>query len=104
MSFILLIYFDQGLLFFRIWLVYFSTELIGEMFLVVVCLFVYLLFYVPLNIFNIYGDVTTVGEGLQNLGLCSVLKAILTGSDIYRATPTVKWDLGFPFLIRRIAL
>jgi hypothetical protein len=27
------------------------------------------------RIFHLYGDVTIAGEGLQNLGLCSVLKA-----------------------------
>ena len=40
----------------------------------------YLLFYVPLkNISLIYGDVTITGEGLQNLGLCSALKAFEQG-------------------------
>jgi hypothetical protein len=27
------------------------------------------------RIFHLYGDVTIVGEGLQNLGLCSALRA-----------------------------
>jgi hypothetical protein len=35
----------------------------------------YLQFYVPLKIFNLYGDVTIASEGLQNLGLCSALRA-----------------------------
>jgi hypothetical protein len=35
----------------------------------------YLLFYVPLKIFHLYGDVTITGEGLQNLSLCSALRA-----------------------------
>jgi hypothetical protein len=36
-------------------------------------------FYVPLKNFHLYGDVTIAGEGLQNLGLCSVLKAFEQG-------------------------
>jgi hypothetical protein len=45
------------------------------------CLFVYLLFYVPLKNFSriFYGDVTIVGERLQNLGLCSALRAFEQG-------------------------
>jgi hypothetical protein len=41
----------------------------------------YLLFYVPLkNIsLTVYGDVTIAGEGLQNLGLCSALRAFEQG-------------------------
>jgi hypothetical protein len=36
----------------------------------------YLLFYIPLKNFSlIYGDVTITGKGLQNLGLCMVLRA-----------------------------
>jgi hypothetical protein len=27
------------------------------------------------RIFHLYGDVTNAGEGLQNLGLCSALRA-----------------------------
>jgi hypothetical protein len=39
-----------------------------------------LLFYVPLkNISLKYGDVIIIGEGLQNLGLCSALKAFEQG-------------------------
>jgi hypothetical protein len=37
-----------------------------------------LLFYVPLKFLSliwIMGDVTIAGEGLQNLGLCSALRA-----------------------------
>jgi hypothetical protein len=30
-------------------------------------------------IFHLYGDVTIAGEGLQNLGLCSALKAFEQG-------------------------
>jgi hypothetical protein len=40
----------------------------------------YLLFYIPLKNFSLniqYGDIT--GEGLQNLGLCSVLRAFEQG-------------------------
>jgi hypothetical protein len=40
----------------------------------------YLLFYVPLKNFSLkYGDVTIAGEGLQNFGLCSALRAIEQG-------------------------
>jgi hypothetical protein len=40
----------------------------------------YLLFYVLLKNFSlIIGNVTTVGEGLQNLGLCSALRAFEQG-------------------------
>jgi hypothetical protein len=38
-------------------------------------LFVYQLFYVPLKNISLYGDGTTAGEGLQNLDLCSALRA-----------------------------
>jgi hypothetical protein len=31
------------------------------------------------KIFLLYGDVTIAGEGLQNLGLCSVLRAFEQG-------------------------
>jgi hypothetical protein len=31
------------------------------------------------RIFNLYGDVTITGEGLQNLGLCSALRAFEHG-------------------------
>jgi hypothetical protein len=39
----------------------------------------YLMFYVPLRIFHSYGDVTITGEGLQNLDLCSALRAFEQG-------------------------
>jgi hypothetical protein len=51
------------------------------------------------RIFHLYEDVTIAGEGLQNLGLCSALRAF----DLYRATPAVTRDLGFSGLIRRTA-
>jgi hypothetical protein len=35
----------------------------------------YLLFYVLLKNYSIYGDVTIAGEGLQNSGLCSAFRA-----------------------------
>jgi hypothetical protein len=43
-----------------------------------------------------YGDVTITGEGLQNLGLCSALRALELGGPrgLYRATPAVTRDLG----------
>jgi hypothetical protein len=47
------------------------------------------------RIFHLYGDVTTAGEGLQNLGLCSSLKAFEQGGIFYRATPAVTRDLDF---------
>jgi hypothetical protein len=38
----------------------------------------YLRFYVPLKNNSLkYGDVTIAGEGLQDLGLCSALRAFL---------------------------
>jgi hypothetical protein len=33
----------------------------------------------PARIFHLYGDVTIAGEGLQNVGLCSALKAFEQG-------------------------
>jgi hypothetical protein len=55
------------------------------------------------RIFHLYGDVTIAGEGLQNLGLCSALRAFEQRGDLYRATPPVTRDLGFFGLIRRTA-
>jgi hypothetical protein len=49
-----------------------------------------------------YGDVTIAGEGLQNLDLCSELRAF-EQEDFYRATPAVTRGLGFSGLIRRTA-
>ena len=31
------------------------------------------------KVFHVYGDVTITGEGVQNLGLCSALRAIEKG-------------------------
>jgi hypothetical protein len=39
----------------------------------------YLLFYVPLMNFHLYADVTITGKELQNLGLCSALRAFEQG-------------------------
>jgi hypothetical protein len=40
----------------------------------------YLRFYVPLKNFSLlYGDVTIAGEGQQNIGLCSALRAFEQG-------------------------
>jgi hypothetical protein len=39
----------------------------------------YLLFHVPLKLFYLYRDVTIAGEGLQNLGLYSALRAFEQG-------------------------
>jgi hypothetical protein len=43
----------------------------------------YLLFYVRSRIFHVYGDVIITVEGLQNLSLCSVLRAFWAGRDLY---------------------
>jgi hypothetical protein len=43
-----------------------------------VCLFIYG-FTSRSRIFHSYGDVTIADEGLQNLGLCSALKALEQG-------------------------
>jgi hypothetical protein len=50
------------------------------------------------RIFHVYGDVTIAGEGLQNLGLCSALRAFEQG-EIF----IVPRNLGFSGLIRRTA-
>jgi hypothetical protein len=47
----------------------------------------YLMFYVPRK----YVDVTIAGEWLQNLGLCSALRAF-----VYRVTPAVTRASVFP--------
>jgi hypothetical protein len=47
------------------------------------------------RIFNFHGDVTSAGEGLQNLGLCSALSAFEQGGIFYRAAPAVTRDLCF---------
>jgi hypothetical protein len=39
----------------------------------------YVRFYVPLKNFSRKGDVTIAGERLQNLGVCSALRAIEQG-------------------------
>jgi hypothetical protein len=50
----------------------------------------YLRFYVLLkNIFHLYGDVTIAGEGLQNLGLCSALRAFEQGEIVI--VPHLLW-------------
>jgi hypothetical protein len=54
------------------------------------------------RIFHLYGDVTITGEGLQNLGLCSVLKAFEQGGIFI--VPHLLWQgtSVFPVdLIRR---
>jgi hypothetical protein len=53
------------------------------------------------RIFHLYGDVTIAGEGLQNLGVCSALRAFEQGGIFI--TPAVTRDLGFSGLIRRTA-
>jgi hypothetical protein len=51
------------------------------------------------RIFHLYGDVTITGEGLQNLGRCSVLRAFSAGRDPYRATFAVTRGIGFSDLM-----
>jgi hypothetical protein len=46
----------------------------------------------------LYGDVTIADEGLQNLGLCSALRAFEQGG-IFIATSAEIQGLGFPGLI-----
>jgi hypothetical protein len=48
--------------------------------------------------FHLHGDVTITGEGLQNLGLCSALRAFELGGIFI--VPHLLWQPG---LIRRIA-
>jgi hypothetical protein len=56
------------------------------------------------RIFHLHGDITIAGEGLQNLGQCSALRAFEQGGrDLYRATTAVTRDLVFSGLIRRTA-
>jgi hypothetical protein len=55
-----------------------------------VCLIIYCLRPAQEYFTYMPGDVTIAGEGLQNLGLCSALRAF-----VYRATPTLTRDLGF---------
>jgi hypothetical protein len=50
------------------------------------------------RIFHLYGDITITGEGHQNVGLCSALRAFGQGG-IY----IVPRDLGFPGHIWRTA-
>jgi hypothetical protein len=49
-----------------------------------------------LIIFHLYGDVTIAGEGLQNLGLCSALRAFKQGGIFI--VPHLLWHgtSGFP--------
>jgi hypothetical protein len=54
------------------------------------------------RIFHLYEDVTITGEGLQNLGQCSV-QGLRAGRDLNRATPAVTQGLCFSSLIRRTA-
>ena len=59
-------------------------------------LFVCLLFYVSLKNFHLYGDVTTVSEGLQNLSLCSVLRAFEQGEIFIVSHLLRRGTLVFP--------
>jgi hypothetical protein len=52
------------------------------------------------RIFHLYGDVTITGEGLQNLGLCPVLRAFEQGGIFI--VPHLLWP-RFSDLIRRTA-
>jgi hypothetical protein len=55
------------------------------------------------RIFHLYGDVTIAGEGLQNLGLCSALRAFEQGGIFI--VPHLLWHgtSVFPVFIRRTA-
>jgi hypothetical protein len=55
------------------------------------------------RIFHLYGDVTIAGEGLQNLGLCSALRALEQGGILI--VPHLLWREAsfFSGLIRRTA-
>jgi hypothetical protein len=56
------------------------------------------------RMFHLYGGVTSTSEGLQNLGLCSALRAFEQGlGDLYRATPAMIQGLRFSGLIQRTA-
>jgi hypothetical protein len=55
-----------------------------------------------LKISHFYRDVTTGGEGLQNVGVCSA-QGLWSGRDFYRAPPVVTWNIVFSGLIRRTA-
>ena len=48
------------------------------------------------RIFHSYGDITTAGEGLQNLGLCSVLRAFEQGGIFI--VPHLNCDMGLRFI------
>jgi hypothetical protein len=62
----------------------------------------YFLFTSSSRFLHLYGDVIIADEGLQNLGLCSALRAFEQGSrDLYRAKPAVTRGLGFFDLTRR---
>jgi hypothetical protein len=54
------------------------------------------------RIFLLYGDVTIAGEGLQNLGLCSALRAFVQGGIFImpHLQATVTRGLGFSGFIR----
>jgi hypothetical protein len=54
------------------------------------------------RIFHLYGDVTIAGEGLQNLGLCSALRAFEQGG-IFIVTHLCDTGPRFFGLIRRNA-
>jgi hypothetical protein len=56
-----------------------------------------LLLYIPLKNFSFkYGDVTIAGEGLQNLGLCSALKAFEQGGIFIGASVFLVSSKGPP--------
>jgi hypothetical protein len=49
------------------------------------------------RVFHLYGDVTIIGEGLQNLGLCSVLRAFDQG--VIFIVPHLLWHGALVFLV-----
>jgi hypothetical protein len=90
----------RGFFFF---LIFFFILLLLLLLLLILFLLFYLRFYIPLKKFHLYGDVTIAGKGLQNLGLCSALRAFEQG-EIF-IVPHLLWHgtSVFSGLIRRTA-
>jgi hypothetical protein len=57
----------------------------------------YLRFLVPFRNFHLYRDVTIAGEGLQNLGLCSAVRAFEQG--VIFIVPHLLWHGTSFFLV-----
>jgi hypothetical protein len=52
----------------------------------------WLIEYSRSRIFHLYGEITITGEGVQNLGLCSALRAFEQGGVFI--VPHLHWDTG----------